>query len=92
MPSVEDGSFNFVDYIDKPVAQLLYQWSLSVYNPRTGQIGLARNLKGTIEIRQYTPDGNVAHGNASFKASNPSRTWLLKGAWPKSVKFGDFSY
>lgn len=65
------------DFVDQGVAQAVLKWSYLCYNPETGSIGLARNLKKTADLVLYAPDQSSA------------RFWKLFGCWPQQVEWGE---
>ena len=47
------------DFIEPDVEQILWQWRLKVYNPKTGKLGWSQQYKKTCYIVQYGPNGEV---------------------------------
>jgi len=74
--SNEAVTVSFVDYINTNIAAILEAWQISVYDPRTGQLGFAVNYKKRAVISQLQPDGTVL------------RTWTCNGVWPQTINFG----
>jgi hypothetical protein len=63
--------------VDVNIAQILQKWRYMVYNPETGQIGLAAQYKKVGTITQFAPNGGFI------------RQWKLIGAWPSAFDAGD---
>lgn len=76
MVNFEDMEVVYKDFVDVGTAHVLKTWHEQVYNPYTGKIGLARNIKkkGTIEL--FAPDGSH------------SRFYSLEGIWPSTFNAG----
>ena len=67
---------NCKDMIDGSTASAMWRWSLRVYNPVTGKMGLAADYKRNGLIYVYGPGGER------------KRTWQLIGCWPNTINFG----
>ena len=74
---IDDLEVQFKDFVDRETAKVLWDWRLLVYNPVTGQIGLARNYKKNGIMTLFAPDGSY------------QRIWELKGLWPMNMDPGD---
>jgi len=72
----EAGSVVCRDYVDRDVAATLWRWRTQVYNPQTGQIGLARDYKKQGEIWLFGP--NSIEGSAGYR----TRVWVVRGMFP----------
>jgi hypothetical protein len=83
-PGWDQGVVTVRDFIDRPTAKVVYDWSLQVYDPRDGHIGLARDYKKEAEVVLFAPNTREFAGVA-----NPigQRVWTLHGVWPSSVNF-----
>lgn len=78
--SFEGGSFTFADMMGLNVAEKLNEWRNQVYDKETGVMGWQEAYKRSIEITAHGPDGQVYC------------TWVLHGAWPSSVNWGQLDY
>jgi len=78
----EAGTIILNDYVDRNTAATMAQWRRQVWNPETGQIGLAAVYKKTATIDLLGPD--LAVGS--------SRKWTLRGVWPQQVNYGTLDY
>jgi len=74
------GSIIVYDMVDKDVYGLLRAWRKSVYDPATGNVGLAANYKKTARIVLTAPDTSV------------NRQYQLTGVWPMKISPGDLDY
>lgn len=72
-----DGSIDVYDFITADFEQTLLDWQAKVYNRETGQIGWAADYKMDLQVNQFGPDGSYV------------RTWVLEGAWPTTLSFGE---
>jgi hypothetical protein len=77
----ESLAIKYHDYVDRPTFSALYSWRRQVWDPATGQIGLASSYKRRGRLYFYPP--NVVDGNGL------ARTWKLFGAWPVSLTTDD---
>lgn len=75
------GTIVLRDWIDRPTAQILLDWRVSVYNPTTGAIGLAADYKQDASIILFGP--NVI--DQTEGASQFERVWTIHGCWPVRV-------
>lgn len=75
--TIDDMDIVYKDYVDKETAKILWEWRLQVYNPNTGQVGLAKDYKKTGLITMFAPDGSL------------QREWKLYGMWPMNMDPGD---
>lgn len=76
----EDMELAFEDYCDRDTAALLWDWRLEVYDPSTGQVGLARDYKKRGEITLFAPNGDF------------QRVWTCFGMWPSNMDPGDIDH
>jgi hypothetical protein len=67
----------FHDYVDSGVATILQKWSYSIYNPETGQMGLASAYKKSGLIKLYGPNGSF------------DREYQLVGCFPSAFDMGE---
>lgn len=74
--SFEDMETTYKDFVDMPTANILKLWSEQVYDPATGNVGLARIYKKTALIELFGP-------NNTFK-----RYWFVQGLWPSVFNAG----
>lgn len=72
----EDMEAVYKDFVDMPTASILKTWHEQVYNPVTGNVGLARNYKKTGLIELFGP-------NNTFR-----RFWFVQGVWPSVFNAG----
>ena len=77
MPTFDDLSIVFRDYVDKDVARVIGLWRKSVYDPVTGRIGLASEYKRDGRAVQFAPNGEL------------EREFEIVGAWPSTWDPGD---
>ena len=70
----------FHDYVDQETLQILVNWRKNVYDPDTGNVGLASSYKRMATITMMGPE-------TSFK-----RNYLVQGVWPSELDPGDLSY
>lgn len=77
LPTFDDLSVVFKDYVNKPVADTLLSWRHQVYNPHTGAIGLASVYKKSAFVQLFAPDGTF------------ERQYNLQGVWPSTYDPGD---
>lgn len=75
-----EGSLDIYDSIVKDTEKKLSEWQKKVYNPDTGKMGWASDYKKDCQVNQYAPDGTYV------------RTWILQGAWPSTLNFGEGDY
>lgn len=76
----ESGSIEIRDAIGIDVEKILYDWFKLAYDWDTGKMGKAANYKKTIQMREYSADGEI------------QRTWELKGCWISTFSGGDLDY
>jgi hypothetical protein len=72
----EDIEVVYKDFVDVGTAHIMKTWHEQVYNPVSGKIGLARNIKKTGIIELFAPDGTF------------SRYHSLSGIWPSNFNAG----
>jgi hypothetical protein len=77
LPSFDDIEIVFKDFVDIETAQVLKAWHEKVYNPVTGQIGLARDYKKNATVQLFAPDGSF------------SRFYSISGMFPLTFNPGD---
>jgi hypothetical protein len=77
LPTYEDLTAVFHDYINNDVAGEIRKWRQRVYNPANGKIGWARNYKAQGIILQHGPNGEW------------ERPWQVRGVWPSNFDPGD---
>ena len=78
--TTDDITVAVKDFIEPDVENILWQWRMKVYNPKTGKVGWANNYKRTCMIVQYGPNGEVL------------RKWQCDGCWPTSLDLGELDY
>lgn len=74
--SVDATSITVRDFVDADVRGAIMRWRKQVYDPGTGQVGLAKNYKKNANIVMTAPDGTT------------QRVCKLKGCWPQAVSGG----
>lgn len=79
IPTYDDLSVIYKDYVDKDIAQILWEWNYQVHNPETGRTGLARKYKKSGSVTLYGPNGD-----GEF-----DRVYNLIGIWPSGFDPGD---
>ncbi len=77
LPTFDDLSVLFKDYVTKPVADAILQWRHQVYNPHSGAIGLASIYKKTGFVQMFAPNGTL------------ERQYDIFGIWPSAYDPGD---
>lgn len=75
-----EGSITVKDAIVADIEKKISDWQNLVYNKETGKMGWAYQYKKDLQVNQYGPDGTYV------------RTWVLQGAWPTSVSYGEMDY
>lgn len=75
-----EGSLDVMDSIVKDTEKKIHDWQEQVYNSTTGKLGWAYQYKKDCQVNQYAPDGTYV------------RTWVLEGAWPSTVTYGEGDY
>jgi hypothetical protein len=80
LPSVENSTVVYNDYIGKATERIIAAWYGQVFNPKDEKIGRASVYKKDALLIETAPDGSTG------------RAWQLKGCWPSSVTYGDYSY
>ena len=78
-PEYNDIQIVFRDHIGIQTERILAAWHKLVYNPQTEQVGRATAYKHDGYLLEYGPDGSYV------------RTWQLRGVWPGTIAYGDFS-
>jgi len=79
IPTYDDLSVIYKDYIDAATARVLWKWNYQVHNPETGKTGLARAYKKSGSVTLFAPDGS-----GEF-----DRMMDVIGAWPSGFDPGD---
>lgn len=69
-----------MDTINPQIAETLYTWYQSIYNPETGKIGYASEYKRQGSIIQYDTKGAKI------------RHYILQGMWPATCTMGSLDY
>lgn len=67
------------DYVDKDIVGEFERWRRDVYDPLSGKVGLAKDIKGVGYIKLLEPDGSTC------------RQWKLIGVWPSKFDPGQVS-
>lgn len=79
------------DYIDRDTALLLYSWRRLVWNPLTGNVGLAKNYKGSGMLYLAPPgNSNLDLTGDDLTSDEVSRKMFLQGCFPTEFDMGDF--
>ena len=78
--SFETSSLVIRDALEYDTEKKFMDWSLRVYNPKTGKQGYAQDYKTNATVYEYSPNGETV------------RTWHLEGCWPSAVDYGDLTY
>ena len=76
----DDYSLVVKDYVDPNIAGKLLVWRRLVFNPATGETGLAggsRGYKKVAFLELFAPNGTV------------ERKWKMTGVWPVSFDMGE---
>ena len=74
---VDEASMSIRDAVDVDTRGALLRWRKQVFDPTTGNVGLAKDYKKTGYIKMTAPDGTS------------ERLCTLIGAWPKSLNGGN---
>ena len=77
LPTFDDLSVVYKDYVDKNTADFLLKWRLQVYNPKTGVIGLKSDYAKTGWVEMFAPNGEFV------------RNYDIIGCWPSGFDPGD---
>ncbi len=77
LPTYDDLSIVFNDYVDRQTAQILTAWNYRVHDPVTGRTGMKADYALSGWMEQYSPNGVI------------TRRWDFIGAWPSSFDPGD---
>jgi hypothetical protein len=75
-----EGTIVVRDFVDRDVYTALRNWRKSVYDPATGNIGLAANYKKTARLVMLAPDNSV------------QRQFQLTGLWPRKITPDPLTY
>jgi hypothetical protein len=67
------------DYVDVDVRGAIMRWRKQVYDPQTGNVGLAKDYKRQANIVMTAPDGTT------------QRVCKLIGCWPQAVTGGNLA-
>jgi hypothetical protein len=76
----DDLTVVFNDYVDRPVAAILWKWNYLVHNPETGRTGMASALKKSGWVSLFSPDGQI------------ERQYRLVGLWPNMTDPGEIDF
>ncbi|AWD93025.1 tail tube protein [Bacillus phage vB_BceM-HSE3] len=79
-PEFSDGDLVVKDFITADIEKIINDWHRKVYNPKSDKIGWAAEYKKTVTVNEFGPNGEFV------------RSWILEGAWPSNVAYGDMSY
>jgi hypothetical protein len=77
LPTFDDLSVIYKDYVDKNTANILLRWRRLVYDPVTGVIGLKSQYAKDGWVELFAPNGEH------------SRFFDIIGAWPSGYDPGD---
>jgi len=77
LPTFDDLSVVYKDYVDKNTADFLWKWANMVYDPKTGVIGLASTYKKNGWVELFAPNGEHI------------RNYDIQGVWPSGFDPGD---
>lgn len=80
LPTYDDLSVIFHDYVDVNIAQILWAWSYAVHDPRTGKTGLASQYKARGFFSLYSPEGSI------------ERQYDVIGIWPSAIDPGEIDH
>jgi len=78
-PSFDSGDLVIKDAIGVDAERELEQWFHMVYDPHTGEMGLAADYKKTVRLVQWSPDHSVR------------RAWKCYGVFPTTFDPGGLS-
>jgi hypothetical protein len=78
--STDELTVTFDNLYQPQIATKLHNWMSRTYNPKSGAMGLAADVKGTAVILQLDAKGNPIGGTK------------LIGIYPKSWKVAEFNY
>ena len=67
------------DFVDQDTRGALMRWRKKVYDPATGQVGLASSYKKTANIVMTAPDGSQ------------QRVCKMRGVWPQAMTGGNLA-
>jgi hypothetical protein len=70
--NVEEASLMLKDFVDVDTRGAILRWRKEVYDPSTGNIGLAKDYKRSVDVVLHAPDGTLV------------RVARLVGAWPSA--------
>lgn len=71
VPTFEDGTATFIDYIDRPIQSILWEWMLKVADHTNGRVGLARDYKTYATLVLLPP--NAPSNGASYNPNDSGR-------------------
>ena len=77
LPTFDDLSVVYKDYVDKGTADILWKWRKLVYDPKTGKIGLKSVYAKDGFAELFAPNGEFV------------RRYELIGCWPSGMDPGD---
>lgn len=78
--TVDSTTLTVRDFVDQDTRGAIMRWRKQVYDPATGQVGLAKNYKKRANIVMTAPDGSE------------QRVCKLIGVWPQAVSGGNLSH
>lgn len=79
-PNVSDMRVELLDATDPNIVTQIWNWCKLIYDPRTGEMGLAANYKRQGMVHHYGPDKTLI------------RTWTCEGMWPKNSPTPEEAY
>lgn len=77
--AVDAGSLVIVDFVDADTRGAIMRWRKKIFDPQTGNVGLAKDYKKQAYLVATAPDGTR------------TRACKLIGCWPQAVDGGDLS-
>jgi len=81
--TVEEGSLMLKDFVDTDTRGAILRWRKQVYNPQTGQIGMASDYKKELDVVLQGPDGEntrVAKLIGCWPSADPSIELTMEGS------------
>jgi hypothetical protein len=73
-------SLTLADYVDQDTRAAILRWRREVYNPDTGNLGLAKDYKKDATLTLYGPNGQM------------ERQCKLTGCWPTTEPGGSLDH
>jgi hypothetical protein len=80
IPTYDDLSLVFHDYVDTNIAEILWAWSYAVHDPRNGKTGLASQYKASGWFSLFSPEGSI------------ERRYDVIGIWPSAIDPGEIDH